>query len=154
APAAPAAPPAPATATSPPSPAAGAGGAAGAAGAPATGSAPAPVTVSDAATTLTYVPVAMTITGGFFEAERFLVALEEFERSFLVSGIEVRSATDALGVQELTVTVSGRVYTAPAPALPPVTVPPATAPAPPAGADGALAAPSSGVRSGAPTSIR
>ncbi len=75
--------------------------------APAAPVAPAAPTASR---TLYQVPVAVNVTGTYFELEQFLNKIENFRRSFLVSGFSLtpNQATDT--PDSLTIALTGRVF--------------------------------------------
>jgi Tfp pilus assembly protein PilO len=108
--------------------------------APATSvAAPAPSAGAAAgSSTLFEVPLALQITGSYFEVEQYLNKLEGLKRSFLVSGLTLTpgggaatsttSATSTSGTSgsDLSVTISGRVFLSQA-AAPTTTTPVAPA---------------------------
>jgi type IV pilus assembly protein PilO len=63
------------------------------------------------------IPMAMKVSGGYFELEQFVSKLEGLKRSFLVTGFTVKPSeeTDALP-DTLTIEIQGQVFLAPAPA--------------------------------------
>lgn len=106
-----------------------------------TGTTPAPVAAAPAAPSLYQVPLALDVTGSYFELEQFVNRLERLKRSFLVSGFTLAPAAgtessagatvpNAAAPGDLTLTLQGRVFLAPAPVATttqPATVAPATA---------------------------
>lgn len=110
---------------------------------------PAPVTTTSssggrtaapvaAAPALYQVPLALNVTGSYFELEQFINKLEGLKRSFLVSGFSLApagggdgasSATDGPAPGDLTLALQGRVYLAPAAASAAAPPTPAASPA-------------------------
>ena len=98
-----------------------------------TAAAGAPVAAGAAAGSGLYqVPLALTVTGSYFELEQFINKLEGMKRSFLVSGFTLTpgESTDGQGTPgALTLALQGRVFMSPA-AAPVATQPtPAASPA-------------------------
>ncbi|HET7736644.1 MAG TPA: type 4a pilus biogenesis protein PilO [Nocardioidaceae bacterium] len=99
------------------------------------GTAAAPV----AGPALFQVPLALNVTGSYFELEQFINKLEGLKRSFLVTGFSLTPAgegttgsasTGGPAPGDLTLALQGRVYLAPAPAAATATQPtPAASPA-------------------------
>ena len=87
--------------------------------APADGSTPAtdaPVVATPAApaAALYQVPLALTVTGSYFELEQFVNKLEALKRSFLVTGFTITPsgavATDSSSADDLQILINGRVF--------------------------------------------
>jgi len=74
----------------------------------ATAAAAAPTTPGVALVGLQQIPIAMTATGTFSAARRFLGTLEMLPRTFLVSGLQMGRGTT--GGQSVTVTITGAVF--------------------------------------------
>jgi len=81
-------------------------------------------TAATAGSGLLTMPVALTVSGDYFNLERFLDSLEGLQRSMLVDGFTVTyqapktapaSATPQVGSGELTVTIQARVFLTAAP---------------------------------------
>jgi Tfp pilus assembly protein PilO len=88
--------------------------------APAAPVAPAAPTASR---TLYQVPVAVNVTGTYFELEQFINKIENFRRSFLVSGFSLSPNESAETPDSLTIALTGRVFLSQPAAAAPTTTP-------------------------------
>lgn len=73
--------------------------------------APAPVTPAAAGSPVLYqVPLALTVTGSYFEQEQFLHRLEGLSRSLLVTGFTITASSSEEHPDDLSVAITGRVF--------------------------------------------